>query len=114
MGGGEINPLYSKKNDSQNKKTCHSKLKIDPNYCDELTKLLRNNVDLFAESDLQLGRTKTMEMKLDTGEQKPIRMRPYRTALKQRNVVDEAIDGMLEANIITKETVPSFMLLSSR
>ena len=103
---GKINYLYSKKNDSQNNKTCHSKLKIDPYYCDELTKLLQNNVDLFAESDLQLGRTKAMEMKLDTGEQQPIRMRPYRTALKQRNVVDEAIDGMLEANIITTSKSP--------
>ena len=47
-----------------------------------------------------------MEMKQDTGEQQPIRMRPYRTALKQRNVVDEAIDGMLEANIITTSKSP--------
>ena len=103
---GKINSLYSKKNDSQNNKTCHSKLKIDPYYCDELTKLLQNNVDLFAECDLQQGRTKAMEMKLDKGEQQPIRMRPYRTALKQRNVVDEAIDGMLEANIITTSKSP--------
>ena len=39
-------------------------------------------------------------MKIDTGETKPIKMRPYRTPLKNREVIDKALEEMLEAKVI--------------
>ena len=55
---------------------------------------------MFTESDSELGKTDAIDMKLDTGDHPPIRFKPYRTALKQRSIVDDAIDGMLKANMI--------------
>ena len=45
-------------------------------------------------------------MKINTGDNKPIKLRPYRTPLKSREVIDKAIDEMLEANIIRRSRSP--------
>lgn len=73
---------------------------IPEEYREELEKILRDNEDLFAATDMELGRTNAMTMKVDTGDHPPIRLKPYRTPLKQRSVVDKAIDDMLKADII--------------
>ena len=73
---------------------------IPADYREELEKLLRENEDLFAATDLELGRTEAVTMKTDTGDHPPIRMKPYRTPLNQRDVVENAVDEMLKANII--------------
>ena len=73
---------------------------IPEEYREELEKLLRDNEDLFAASDMDLGRTDAVKMKIDTGDHPPIRMKPYRTPLNQREVVEKAVDDMLQADII--------------
>ena len=45
-------------------------------------------------------------MKIDTGKNDPIKMRPYRTPLKNREVIDKAIDEMLDANVIRRSRSP--------
>ena len=74
---------------------------IPDQYREELEKLLDRNADLFAATDTELGRTDAVEMTIDTGDHPPIKLKPYRTPLNQRPIVDKAIDDMLAAKIIT-------------
>ena len=71
-----------------------------------ITKLVKKNRDLFAAKDSDLGHTDTVQMKINTGESPPIKLRPYRTPLNNRKIVDQAIDEMLEAKIISRSKSP--------
>lgn len=68
--------------------------------------LIKNNKDLFAERDLDLSHTDTVTMKIDTGNCDPINLKPYRTPLNKRKIVDKAIDDMLSAKIIRRSNSP--------
>ena len=72
----------------------------------KVIKLLQRNADIFASNDLELGHTDIIKMKIDTGNASPIKQKPYRTQLKNREVIDMAIDQMLEAKIIDRSTSP--------
>ena len=51
-------------------------------------------------------------MQVDVGDHQPIKMRSYRTPLKNREVIDKAVDEMMNANIIRRSRSPwSFLLL---
>lgn len=76
------------------------KVSVPEEYRAQMEKLLRDNEDLFAATDLELGRTDAIKMKIDTGDHPPIRVKPYRTPLNKRPVVDKAIEDMLVADII--------------
>ena len=41
-------------------------------------------------------------MEIDTGDHPPIKLKPYRTPLHKRAIVDKAIDEMLEAKVIRR------------
>ena len=69
-----------------------------------LTRLLEDNADLFAKSDTDLGRTDAIKIKIDTGDHPPIRLKPYRTPLNQRPIVEKTIDNMLKAGVIRPST----------
>ena len=64
--------------------------------------MLKRNRDLFVSEDKHLGRTDTVKMRIDTGTHAPIKRRPYRTPLKQRKMVDLAIDEMMQVGIIER------------
>ena len=68
--------------------------------------LMNDNLDLFAESDLQLGRTGLVKISIDTGDHPPIKQKPYRTPFSQRPQIEKTLSGMLEANIIRPSTSP--------
>lgn len=68
--------------------------------------LTKNNKDLFADRDLDLSHTDTVTMKIDTGNCEPIKLKPYRTPLDKRQLVDKAIDDMLSAKIIRRSSSP--------
>ncbi len=59
-----------------------------------LQKLLERFVHLFAEDDLDLGRTSTVKHKIDTEDAQPIRQRAYRVPLSQRNTLLAHIEKM--------------------
>ena len=72
----------------------------------EIDGLLKRNRDLFFSEDKHLGRTDIVKMRFDTGTHEPIKRRPYRTPLKQRKMVDLAIDEMMQAGIIKRSNSP--------
>ena len=61
---------------------------------------MRQKIDLFAEKDTDLGKTKTLEMRIETGNHPPIKLKPYRTSFAKRQIISKAIDEMLKAKII--------------
>ncbi|CAC5360227.1 unnamed protein product [Mytilus coruscus] len=88
-----------------------SKINLDEiNVSNEYRSLIEKNIlanqDIFAEKDTDLGRTETVKMKIDTGNNYPIKLRPYRTPLNQRPIVEKAIKEMIEANIIRRSQSP--------
>ena len=65
-----------------------------------MEEMVRYNLELFAEKDTELGETQTAKMKIDTGDHRPIKLKPYKTPFTKRPIVDKAIDDMLAANVI--------------
>ena len=75
-------------------------------YANQIKDLLRKNADLFATKDSDLSHTDTTRMNINTGDHSPIKLRPYRTPLNNRKVIDEAIDEMLDAKVIEPSNSP--------
>lgn len=51
-------------------------------------------------------------MRIATGDQAPIKMRPYRTPIYKRHLVKEAVQDMLESGMIERsESLWSFFIL---
>ncbi len=78
----------------------YDEVNCPPAFKRRLWDFLQQNDDVFAQTDEDLTQTSTVEMKIDTGDCPPIKMRPYRTPLNKRKFVDTAVDDMLSANII--------------
>jgi hypothetical protein len=68
--------------------------------------LSRKNKNIFANKDSDLSQTDTVTINIPTGNHPPIRLRPYRTPLNNRKFISDAIDEMLEANIIRRSHSP--------
>ena len=66
----------------------------------KIEKLVLKNQDLFASKDSELGHTDPVKMQIDTGNNVPIKMRPHRTPIKNREVTEKAINEMLDADVI--------------
>ena len=92
-------------------KECYSKLNlkdidVPAEYRTKIKKLVLKNQDLFANKDSELGHTDTVKMQIDVGNNHPIKMRPYRTPIKNREAVDKAVDELLDADVIRRSRSP--------
>ena len=88
-------------------KNCETKLDlkdldVPEQYRSKIEKLVLKNQDLFASKDSELGHTDTIKMQIDIGNNVPIKMKPYRTPIKNREVIDKAINEMLDADVIKR------------
>ena len=45
-------------------------------------------------------------MKIETGTQQPIKLKQYRTPIQKIDVIDKALDEMLDANVIRRSKSP--------
>lgn len=79
---------------------------LEPSQQAKAKLLLEDFKSLFVKSDLELGRTDLVSMKVETGDNVPIKQRPYRTPWSQRSLVEEHIDSMLKANVIQESASP--------
>ena len=65
---------------------------------EKAVQMVKDNQDLFALSDLDLSKTETVTTKIDTGDAEPIRLKPYKTPVNNRKVIEKAVDDMLAAD----------------
>ena len=79
---------------------------VDEDKKSMLRELFQDFKHLFAESDNDLGRTDLVEMTIETGSQHPIRQKPYRSALSQKETIEKHISTMLDADIIRESASP--------
>ena len=77
-----------------------------PSFQDRAEELVRYNLYLFAEKDTKLSWIQTVKVNIDTGDHKPIKLKPYRTPFTKRPIVDKATDDMLAANVIQPSRSP--------
>ena len=75
--------------------TLRENIVVDDKHQQHIEQLIKDNIDLFAEKDTDLGCTDTITMSIDTGSHTPIKQKPYCTPLMKRKIVDDAIDDML-------------------
>ena len=92
-------------------KSCETKtdlndLDVPEQYRPKIERLIMKNQDLFANKDSELGHTDTVKMQIDVGNNEPIKMKPYRTPIQNRVVIDKAIDEMLDADVIRRSRSP--------
>ena len=57
-------------------------------------------------TDKELGQTKTVEMRLDTGDHPPIKLKSYRTPIHKRKLVEEAVNEMMDSGMIERSKSP--------
>ena len=81
-------------------------LDVPEQYRSKIEKLVLKNQDLFASKDSELGHTDTIKMQIDIGNNVPIKMKPYRTPIKNREVIDKAINEMLDADVNKRSRSP--------
>lgn len=67
---------------------------------------IENNIGLFAQLDDDLGWTETVKLRIDTGDNSPIRKRPYRTPSNKRRIISQGVDEMLAAKVIERSVSP--------
>ena len=101
-----INTCSVIKNGSTDSKINLKDLDVPEKYRSKIEKLILKNKNLFASKDSELGHTDTVKMKIDTGSTKPIKLRPYRTPIKNREVIDKAVDEMLDADVVRRSNSP--------
>jgi hypothetical protein len=92
--------------DEQVTKGDFANIQVPEKYQKDIWQIIQKNKDLFAKTDSELGQTDTVKMKIDTGDHKPIKNRPYRAPLNKRTVIETALEGMLEAKIIERSMSP--------
>ena len=68
--------------------------------------LIYKNREVVANKDKEMGRMQTIQMRIDTGDHYPIKLRPYRTPILKRKLVEEAVKDMLEYGVIEPSKSP--------
>ena len=71
-----------------------------------LRQLFQDFSDIFAVQNYDIGKTDVVEHHIDTGNHRPIRMRPYRTPFKLKQEMKTHIDEMLRNDIIGPSSSP--------
>ncbi|ESP03280.1 hypothetical protein LOTGIDRAFT_171627 [Lottia gigantea] len=91
IGNYNVSKVYTNNDD------CFKDIDVPDIHRSKVIDILTNYRDIFATNDMELGQTDTVKMKIDIGDHSPIKLRPYRTPLNKRQIVDKAIDDMLES-----------------
>ena len=71
-----------------------------------IDELLTRNKSLFAETDIDLGCTHLVSMKIDAGNHSPIACKPYRVPLLKRDFIEKKVKEMLQARLIQESDSP--------
>lgn len=77
---------------------------LDNNQRDQLTKVVRDNADLFILSDTELGELKVAEAHIATVDNEPVKMPLYRHPEQAKQIIADMLQGMLDRDIIEEST----------
>jgi len=87
-----------------------NQVQIKPTLLEEdksrLLNLINEYSPLFVRNDNDLGRTSMVTHSIETGDHPPIRQQPYRTAQKQREIIEQKVKTMLEKGVIRQSQSP--------
>ena len=72
----------------------------------KISMVIIENSDVVANSDKVLGQTQFVRRKINTGDHPPIILKPYRTPLKKRKLVEGAVKDMMGAGLIERSVSP--------
>lgn len=67
---------------------------------EDIRKLLRTYSNVFSHSQTDLGRTSIVQHVIDTGDHKPIKLRPYRTSPENREEISRQVQEMLKNDLV--------------
>lgn len=87
-GGNVVTLAEGMKNMEMDPVVDEDSIDVSEQHRQQISDLVSKNVDLFAASDMDLGCTQTVQMKIDVGDHPPVKLRPYRTPLTKRACVD--------------------------
>ena len=73
---------------------------------EQLQSLVAEYRDIFALTPEELGRTGLVRHRIETGDNPPIRQRPYRVSEAQRGIIEEHVTDMLNRGIIQPSVSP--------
>ena len=79
---------------------------VDESQREVVKSFLLSYADLFTKSKLDRGKTHFVQHKIDTGDHLPIKQRPRRLPLRQREVEREEVGKMLQAGVIEPSSSP--------
>ena len=79
---------------------------VPESYRRKLRSLLSSNREVIAMTNKELGQTETVEMRIDTGDHPPIKLRPYRSPTHKRKLVEEAVKEMMDSGMIERSKTP--------
>lgn len=79
---------------------------VDEQYNLQIAELLNKYEDVFSKGDDDIGRTDAVSHSIHTDCSAPIRQRPRRPPMGQRQEIEEQVQNMLERGIIRPSTSP--------
>ena len=79
---------------------------VAPNEKEKFKQLCEEYTDVFSKDSTDIGRTPLLTMDIDTGDNPPICQRPYSLALKHVEWVQEELEKLEQAGVITRSMSP--------
>ena len=79
---------------------------VSPEHCATFEDLCKEFADVFSQDSGDLRKTPLMRMEIPTGDNPPISQRPYGLALKHVQWVQDEIETLEKAGVITKSVSP--------
>ena len=88
-----------------------AEFEANPEFRYDVSKILKQNTYLFASTNADLVQTDIVKMNIDTGNNSPIKVRPYRVPLQLRTEVDKSIDDKLKEKWFKDQNISGFFHL---
>ena len=80
--------------------------KVSPEQKQSFVELCHEYQDIFSKDSTDLGKTPLLQMEIPTGSSPPVSQKPYTLALKHIQWVQDEIETLEKAGIITKSVSP--------
>ena len=110
VSDGDIQAVNAENEDFENAELFGIDEKVPVDAPDEfmpsVQMIINKNRDVFAANDRDQSQSSSIRMHIDTNRHPPIRLRPYKTQLNKRKVIENAVSEMLDAKVIERSNSP--------